>query len=96
MGAVNSPRVHWKAGQRPMGAGAGLHLQWKSRPESWWGSILRRRLQRSNRPRALKGYASAESFFGSAFRELTPDGGGPPFQATRRRRRPSQDRKSPL
>lgn len=37
MGAVNSPRFQWKAGQRPMGAGAGLHLQWKDRPESWWG-----------------------------------------------------------
>ena len=75
MGAVNSPLVQWKAGRRPMGAGAGLHLQWKAGRSPGGGSILRRRLQRSNRWGAAKGYAPIESFFGTGFRALTTAAG---------------------
>ena len=84
MGAVNSPLVHWKAGQRPMGAGAGLHLQWKAGRIPGGGSILRRRLQRGNRWGTPKGYALVQSFFRHRICGVNDDGGGPHFQVTRR------------
>jgi len=77
MGAVVSPLVQWKAGRRPMGAGAGLRLHWKASRIPGGGSILRRRLQRSNRWGAAKGYAPAESFFGPGFQGVNDDGGRP-------------------
>jgi len=76
MGAVNSPLVQWKAGRRPMGAGTGLRLQWKACRIPGGGSILRRRLQRSNRWGTPKGYARIKSFFGPAFRALTTTAAG--------------------